>query len=73
MLKGLSVLESPRAESNDGLLEWREVRSSGALLAVFRAEVPGGWLVYASNGYHHHGGITFYPDPTHSWAGNSRP
>ncbi len=49
------------------VVEWHEVRSSGGLLAVYRAQVPGGWLVYACNGYHHHGGLTFYPDPTHSW------
>lgn len=50
------------------LIEWEELRSSGGLLSMYRAKVPGGWFVYACNGYHHHGGLTFYPDPTHSWA-----
>lgn len=68
MLEGLTQVAAPERSPAGSVLEWREVRSSGALLAVYRAEVPGGWLVYASNGYHHHGGITFYPDPTHSWA-----
>jgi hypothetical protein len=36
-----------------------------------RAKVPGGWLIYASDGYHHHGGLTFYPDPDHRWNGSS--
>jgi hypothetical protein len=68
MLQGLSVIPAPpRAETSE-LLEWSDVKSSGALLSVYRAKVPGGWLVYACNGYHHHGGVTFYPDPTHSWA-----
>jgi hypothetical protein len=49
------------------LVEWEVLRSSGGLLSVYRAKVPGGWLVYACNSYHHHGGLTFYPDPTHSW------
>ncbi len=68
MLQGLTVPAAPPTFTNDMAIQWEEVRSSGALLAVHRARVPGGWLVYASNGYHHHGGITFYPDPSHSWA-----
>ena len=39
-----------------------------------RAKVPGGWLLRI----HGHrrgvgGGITFYPDPSHSWTGSSLP
>ncbi len=68
MLQGLTVPAIPVEEANDQLVEWKEMRSSGALLSVYRTKVPGGWLVYACNGYHHHGGLTFYPDPAHSWA-----
>jgi hypothetical protein len=72
MLESIAAREAPRSTPDGVLLEWQEVRSSGALLAVYRAHVPGGWLVYASNGYHHHGGITFYPDPTHAWANDAQ-
>ena len=34
--------------------------------SIARAKVPGGWLV--SNGA---SGLTFYPDPQHSWDGES--
>ncbi len=71
MLSGLAVAEvAPRARSS-GLVDWEELRSSGGLLSVFRTKVPGGWLVYVCNGYHHHGGVTFYADPSHSWNGES--
>jgi hypothetical protein len=56
-----------------GLVVWEVLESTGGLLAVLRAKVPGGWLVYASNGYHQHGGITFYPDPEHRWTGSTLP
>jgi hypothetical protein len=55
------------------LMQWRDVRSTGGLLAVYRAKVPGGWLVYVGNGYHHHGGVTYYPDPNHEWNGGTMP
>lgn len=38
---------------------------------TYRAKVPGGWLVAIWAGDHHDhawgGGLTFVPDPTHSW------
>jgi len=56
------------------LMIWEELESAGGgHLAVRRAKVPGGWLVYASNGYHHHGGMSFYPDPEHRWNGGTLP
>jgi hypothetical protein len=55
------------------IMIWREVRSTGGLLAVYRAKMPGGWLVYVGNGYHHHGGVTFFPDPNHTWNGATLP
>ena len=67
MFETLEAVTALPERTDRTLVEWEELRSSGALLSVHRTEVPGGWLVYACNGYHHHGGLTFYPDPTHSW------
>ena len=67
------VGSTSNAIAEERLLIWDEVPSTGGLLAVLRAKVPGGWLVYASNGYHHHGGMTFYPDPEHRWNGGTLP
>jgi hypothetical protein len=72
MLQELTTPATPLEKASRPLVEWDELRSSGALLSVYRTKVPGGWLVYACNGYHHHGGLTFYPDPTHSWANGSQ-
>ena len=56
----------------DRYIIWEDLDSSGhGHLAMRRAKVPGGWLIYASDGYHHHGGMTFYPDPEHRWNGSS--
>lgn len=56
-------------------LEWEEVPSSrqgGGMFSlewkVHRARVPGGWLVLVM---HNTSGLTFYPDPTHRWEGDS--
>jgi hypothetical protein len=35
---------------------------------VFRAKVPGGWLVVTKS--NSGGGVTFYPDPEHKWCGS---
>jgi hypothetical protein len=51
-------------------IDWEQLDSTKGL-TVLRVPVPGGWLVYASNSYHQHGGITFYPDPEHLWNGGS--
>jgi hypothetical protein len=53
-------------------IDWESIES-GKGLTVLRDRVPGGWLVYASNSFHHHGGLTFYPDPEHQWNGGSLP
>ena len=39
-------------------IDWEQLDSTKGL-TVLRVPVPGGWLVYASNSYHQHGGITF--------------
>jgi hypothetical protein len=54
------------------LIDWEQLESTKGL-TVLRIRVPGGWLVYASNSYHHHGGMTFYPDPDHRWQGGTLP
>jgi len=53
-------------------IEWEQLESSKGL-TVLRVRVPGGWLVYASNSYHQHGGMAFYPDPEHLWKGGALP
>ncbi|HEY3297272.1 MAG TPA: hypothetical protein VGK34_01350 [Armatimonadota bacterium] len=39
---------------------------------VYRAKVPGGWLVqvqrFTSDNSAHMGGLCFYPDPNHEWS-----
>ena len=40
--------------------------SLSSSIPASRAKVPGGWLISITNG-----GMTFYPDPNHSWDGAS--
>jgi hypothetical protein len=56
-------------------LVWEEVDSSRAGGGIFklgwsvhRTKVPGGWLVLV---IHNTSGLTFYPDPEHTWDGGS--
>ena len=47
-------------------IKWEEIGREGLVPRwVYRAKVPGGWLVAVelSKG----GGITFVPDPDHDW------
>ena len=37
---------------------------------AYRAQVAGGWLVFTYKGGLN--GVTFYPDPDHSWDGGSQ-
>lgn len=39
---------------------------------LYRAKVPGGWLL-ATSGGQGLSGVTFYPDPRHEWDGGSLP
>jgi hypothetical protein len=71
MLQSLAIPAAVPETADSQLLEWTELRSSGGLLSAYRAKVPGGWLLYVGDGYHHHGGVTFYPDPGHLWTGES--
>lgn len=60
-------------------MEWEKLKNTPHYGNVYRAQVPGGWLVLADTwarqdevGEHRHYassgvGITFYPDPSHEW------
>lgn len=51
------------------MIQWERLKSSGdTTVDIYRARVPGGWLVLADSGEH---SITFYPDPHHQWDGSS--
>ncbi len=54
------------------MINWQKVDSQEHGLAMYRAKVPGGWLVWAHWGQGP-GSLTFYPDPQHAWDGNSLP
>ena len=57
-------------------LVWHKLNSSSAggeffkLGDVYRAKVPGGWLVLVTNNAR---GLMFYPDAKHNWDGGSLP
>lgn len=58
-------------------LVWEELNSSrqgGGILKlgwnIHRTKVPGGWLVLV---IHNTSGLSFYPDPKHTWDGTSLP
>lgn len=57
-------------------LVWHKLNSSSAggeffkLGDVYRAKVPGGWLVLVTNNAR---GLMFYPDADHQWDGGSLP
>ena len=42
-------------------------------MALYRARVPGGWLVATRSGTYGSGSITFVPDPQHVWDGGTAP
>ena len=50
------------------MLKYQELESN---MDVYRAKVPGGWLVLFKG--FDNAGLTFYPDPNHAWDGNSLP
>ena len=47
------------------VLEALEVK--GAPLKIYRAKVPGGWLIVSNDA------LVFFPDPDHTWDGKSLP
>ena len=38
---------------------------------VYRAQIPGGWLVSVQSGIYGAFAVTFVPDPEHGWDGGS--
>jgi hypothetical protein len=52
-------------------LEWQRLESSGLEGKAYRCPLPGGWLVHVSPYGDYAGGLTFLPDPEHSWDGGS--
>ena len=67
-------------EDNVVTLKWEQIRTEsdppklfGVLVNfyVYRAKVPGGWLVATFAIGTQDQSITFYPDPNHEWDGNS--
>lgn len=65
--------DTPQEEEQPQLV-WHKLNASKAdgeffkLGDVYRAKVPGGWLVLVTNNAR---GLMFYPDPKHSWDGGS--
>ncbi len=57
----------PSPAGNDAPFQWQEVRTS--LNSIFRAKVPGGWLVMGSAAAGRT--LAFYPDPQHNWDGST--
>ncbi|RMA81017.1 hypothetical protein [Umboniibacter marinipuniceus] len=55
----------------EGTVTWSPLRSEGGPHGLSRTAVPGGWLVAFNPNPSSAGGLTFMPDPTHSWDGNS--
>ena len=51
------------------MLHWETVPTDKRF-SVYRAKVPGGWLVFTRWGSER-SGLTFYPDPKHQWDGTS--
>lgn len=49
------------------MLRWEQVKGDPEFVYVWRAKVPGGWLVFAGRAVGGCG-ITFYPDPDHEWS-----
>ena len=52
-----------------GSMEWEEIEtvSKRGPQYVYRARVPGGWLVETQTYVGNCGGLAFLPDPNHEW------
>lgn len=55
------------------MVKWETVISETAhtRVTMYRAKVPGGWLIMLWPG--EAASVTFYPDPNHRWDGDSLP
>jgi hypothetical protein len=64
-------------------LKWELIETGDEVFLIKRAKIPGGWLVWAAENEEPEedepctlataAGLTFVPDPTHRWDGNSLP
>jgi hypothetical protein len=65
---------STRSEFRAGFLS-RDTSYEGKQPAkhVYRARVPGGWLIFTYPEMKGLYGVTFYPDPNHAWDGGTQP
>jgi hypothetical protein len=61
-------------------IDWEDLGENklghGIVIRMFRAKVPGGWLIMAEPTHRvGEGGpsLVFYPDPAHEWDGQSLP
>jgi hypothetical protein len=54
------------------MVKWEQIGTSvdSGIVCMWRATVPGGWLVIVTWG---ETALTFYPDPNHEWDGSSLP
>ena len=52
------------SSSSDKELDWETIEQK-MNIRTERLRVPNGWIVRTSRGSS--GGVTFYPDPEHSW------
>lgn len=66
---------TPSQKTYAGKIEWEELENVGdPIIHIFRAKIPGGWLVTSKESTASRGaaiGLTFVPDPNHTWDGNS--
>ena len=55
------------------MLTWERLETNlGKLGLAMRAKIAGGWFVYFAYG-NGQAGLTFFPDPNHTWDGTSIP
>jgi|OpeIllAssembly_1097287.scaffolds.fasta_scaffold2812613_2 hypothetical protein len=59
----MATIKLEKLETQGGIAQWA--------MALFRAKVPGGWLVMSNHGTE--SSLAFVPDAAHAWDGNSLP
>jgi hypothetical protein len=57
------------------MINWEELKHNLGSNGLYRARIPGGWLVatlqtYTITGISNFTGVTFVPDLSHQWDGN---
>jgi len=58
------------------MVEWEYIvddilKSKPHFQGLYRAKVPGGWLIMILSNVQMDPALTFYPDPKHEWNGSS--